>query len=79
MLHLISEAAVPSADWTSLLSQGGAVAVLAFVVTGFVRGWIVPGSSYREVCQQRDRAIDQVYRMADTTQRAVEIAERKGG
>ena len=74
MLHLLSDAAAPDWQW---LSQGGAVGVLAFFVVGFVRGWIVPGSAYKEVCSQRDRAIDQVYRMADTAQRAVEVAERK--
>lgn len=78
-MRLLFEAAAPIGDWTSLLTQGGAVAVLAFVVTGFVRGWIVPGSAYKEVCNQRDRAIDQVYRMAETAQRAVEVAERKTG
>jgi hypothetical protein len=67
---------VPPGDWTSLLSQGGAVGALAFVVIGFMRGWIVTGAAYKEVCSQRDRAIDQVYRMADTTQRAAEIVRK---
>lgn len=67
---------MPSGDWTSLLTQGGAVGALTFVVIGFMRGWLVTGSAYREVCSQRDRAIDQVYRMADTTQRAAEIARK---
>lgn len=74
MLHLLSDTSGPQWQW---LSQGGAIGVLAFVVAGFVRGWIVPGSAYKEVCEQRDRAIDQVYRMAETAQRAVEVAERK--
>ena len=76
MLHLLAEAQLPSSDWTSLLTQGGAIGVLAFIVIGFMRGWIVTGSAYKEVCSQRDRAIDQVYRMADTTQRAAEIVRK---
>lgn len=67
---------MPPQDLTSLLTQGGAIGVLAFVVVGFMRGWIVTGSAYREVCSQRDRAIDQIYRMADTTQRAAEIVSK---
>lgn len=77
MLHLISATAVQPPEWVSLLTQGGAIGVLAFVVAGFVKGWIVPGSAYKEVCVQRDRAIDQVYRLADAAQRAVEVADRK--
>lgn len=84
MLTIILDTAVPSGDWTSLLTQGGAVGILAAGVVAFVRGWIVPGSAYKEVCGQRDRAIDQVYRLADNavrtaevTQRAVDVVERR--
>lgn len=78
MLHLL---AAPEAgpDWWELLRSGGAIGILAAVVTGFVRGWIVPGPVYKEACQQRDRATDQVYKLADTAQRAIEVAERKVG
>jgi uncharacterized membrane protein YciS (DUF1049 family) len=77
VLRILWDTTVPAGDWTSLLTQGGVVGVLAFIVIGFSRGWIVTGSAYREVCLQRDRAIDQVYRMADTTQRAAEIVRRE--
>ena len=63
-------------DWT-WLTQGGAVGVLAAAVTAFVRGWIVSGTQYRQVREERDRAIDKIYELADTAQRAIEIAERK--
>lgn len=77
MLPTLLATATDSSDFVSLLLKGGPTAVLVAVVIGFVRGWIVPGSSYAEACSQRDRAIEVVYKMADTTQRAAEVVSRQ--
>lgn len=66
----------PGPDWT-WLTQGGSVGILASVVISFVRGWIVPGSQYRQVCSERDRALEQVYKGNEIAHRALEAAERK--
>ena len=63
-------------DW---LSQAGMGGVLAFVVIGFLRGWIVSGSTHREVLEREKRALDLVYAQAQIAQRALEAAERKTG
>ena len=76
MLHLISEAVVTPQEWTSLLTQGGAIGVLAFVVICFLKGWIVSGGAFKEACAQRDRALDQVYRLAEQTSRESEMTRR---
>lgn len=75
MLHLIADPST-TLDWT-WLTQGGAVGILAAAVISFIRGWIVSGSQYRDVCAQRDKALDQVYELAEISQRAIEAAERK--
>lgn len=76
MLLLDTTTAVP--DWT-WLTQGGAVGILAAGVIAFVKGWIVSGSQYRQALLERERALDQVYKLADTAQRAIELAERRVG
>lgn len=65
-----------SPDWT-WLTQGGSIGILAAVVIGFVRGWIVPGSHYREVCEQRDKAQELVFQLAESAQRSIETVERR--
>lgn len=75
----------PTYTW---LTQGGSLGILAVAVLGFMRGWIVPGSalkqaqddcreSFDRVRGERDRALEQVYKLAEISQRAVEAAERK--
>lgn len=75
----------PVVTW---LTQGGSVGILALAVVSFMRGWIVPGSalkqsqedcreSFQRVREERDRALEQVYKLAEISQRAVEAAERK--
>jgi len=76
VIHLLTDTAVPSSDWASILAQGGAGVVLAAAVIAFVKGWIVPGTAYREVCSQRDRAVDLVYKLADQQQQQAEITQR---
>lgn len=77
LLHLLA-AASGGTDAVDLLTRGGPVGILAFVVVGFVRGWIVPGFVHKEACSQRDRATDLVYRMAETQERAAVVARETG-
>lgn len=62
----------PLLDW---LSNAGALGVLATAVLAFLRGWIVPGSVAKELREERDRALDLVYKQADIAQRALELRE----
>jgi hypothetical protein len=64
----------PIIQW---LTQGGSVGILAAAVVSFQRGWIVPGSAYRQVREDRDKALELVYKQAEIAQRAVEAAERR--
>jgi hypothetical protein len=64
----------PLIDW---LTQAGAIGALSFIVVGFIRGWIVSGSSHKRVIAEKERALDLVYQQAEISQRALEAAERK--
>lgn len=55
------------------LSQGGALAILAAGVIGFLRGWIVPGRRYDEMKAERDRAVAVAERHAQVADRALEV------
>lgn len=59
------------------LTQGGSVGILAAAVVSFQRGWIVPGSAYKQVREERDKALELVYKQAEIAQRAVAAAERR--
>ena len=64
----------PLLQW---LSNAGALGILAFFVLAFLRGWVVPGSVAEQLRQERDQALQLVYKQADVAQRALEAAERK--
>lgn len=74
-MRLILEAST-APDWT-WFTQGGAVGILAAVLICLVKGWLVPGKQYEEVCAQRDKALEQVYKLAEAQARALEAVERK--
>lgn len=78
MLSAIVATGSEASDLVDLLTRGGAVGILAFVVMGFVRGWIVAGFVHREACTQRDRATDLVYRMAEASERAAVVSQELG-
>lgn len=67
----------PLLDW--LINNASAVGVLALLVVGFLRGWIVTGREHTRVISERDRAMELVYTQAEATARALEIAEKKSG
>lgn len=64
----------PLLEW---LSRAGSVGILALAVLAFLRGWIVPGSVAEQLRDERDRALELVYKQAEVAQRALEAAERK--
>jgi hypothetical protein len=85
VLSLLAE--VSSPEWTWLTSAGP-TGILAAVVIGFWKGWIVSGSTHTQLRQaseaeagrlreERDRALAQVYKQAEIAQRALEALERK--
>ena len=70
---LATQTGDPLLDW---LAQAGMGGVLAFVVVGFIRGWIVSGSTHKEVLAREQRALDLVYAQAEIAQRALDAAEK---
>lgn len=79
-LHTLAVASGdPLLDW---LSRAGAVGVMALIIVGFVRGWIVPSPEVdrlvkenEQVRLERDRALDLVYKQAEVSMRAVQALE----
>jgi hypothetical protein len=65
----------PTYSW---LTQGGAIGVLAAIVIAFKIGWIVPGWAYKQMQQDRDRALAQLDKQGEIAQRALEVLVRKG-
>lgn len=66
----------PLFDW---ITQGGAIGVLAFIVIAFIRGWIVTGGALSREREEKNRALDLVYKQAEMTQRALDVAEQRRG
>jgi len=71
---LFQSADDPLIEW---LSRGGSLAILSAAVIAFLRGWIVPGAVANQLRDERDRALELVYKQAEVAQRALEAAERK--
>lgn len=61
----------PLLQW---LSTVGATGILALGVVAFLRGWIVPGKWYEQVREERDRALELVYKQAGLAQRTVDLS-----
>jgi hypothetical protein len=64
----------PLLQW---LSSAGSLGILAAAVLAFLRGWIVSGAAHMRVLEERNRALELVYKQADIAQRALEAAERE--
>ena len=93
---LLDTTVSPDPTW---LTSAGVAGVLATVVIGFWKGWIVSGSTFDKAVtaasteaerlrlekeaetgrlrEERDRALEQVYKQAEIAQRALEALERK--
>jgi hypothetical protein len=73
LIGLVLIATDPTSDW---LGRASGAVVLAFVVVGFLNGWIVTGREAKAVREERDRALDLVYKQAEVAQRALDVTER---
>lgn len=71
----------PLLDW--LKNNASAVGILAFIVVGLMRGWLVTGREASQIALERDRALDLVYKQAELTHAALQagatIAGKKDG
>jgi hypothetical protein len=70
-----------------VLINGGPVGILALMVVGFWRGWIVPGKELAEernrtkaeadqLRSERDKALDLVFAQAELASRALAVGEK---
>jgi hypothetical protein len=73
-LPLFDVTTSPEYAW---LTQGGAIGVLAAVVVAFMTGKIVPGRQYREIREERDKALEQNAKLNEVAQRSLEAALRR--
>lgn len=74
MWLLAQAAGEPLIEW---LSRAGSLGILAAAVVAFLRGWVVPGRAYEQVRQERDRALELVYKQAEVAHRALDAAEAR--
>lgn len=61
-------------DW---LQNAGSIGILAAAVVAFLRGWVVPGAVCKQLREERDRALELVYKQAQLAERALEVSERR--
>ena len=66
-----------SLDIAQWIARAGPTAILAVVIVGFLKGWIVTGSAHDQMKQERDRALELVYKQAGLTERAVDISVQR--
>jgi hypothetical protein len=56
---------VDAVDWGQVFKEYGLpLTMLIAFGTSILRGWLVPGPTHEDVKKQRDRALDQVYKLA---------------
>lgn len=60
----------PLVQW---LAGAGVTGVLALIVVAFMRDWIVSGSAYMRVLDERNKALDINSKNAEVAQRAVDL------
>lgn len=61
------------------LTEAGAVGVLAYFCFAFMTGKLRTEKEINRVIEERDRALDLVYKSAEVAQAAVAVAEHKKG
>lgn len=61
----------PLIQW---LTGAGVTGILAMLVVAFMRDWIVSGTAYERVLDERDRALAILAKNAEVAQRAVDLA-----
>jgi hypothetical protein len=53
-------------NWGQVFNEYGLpISMLILFLTLILRGWLVPGPTHEDVKKQRDRALDQVYMLAE--------------
>ncbi len=62
---LAQAAAADVATFIDVVAQGGAIAVLSFIVVAFLRGWIVPQSVHDRVIEDLTKEEARSDRMSD--------------
>jgi hypothetical protein len=60
-----------------LFLRGGALAVLLWVVVGFMRGWIVPGSVHQAVAKEKEEWKALAVDLLQTARDAVRVAGKE--
>lgn len=73
----IAQAGNDTLDLAQWIARAGPSAILAFVIVGFLKGWIVTGRAFDQMRQERDRAVDLVYKQAGIAERAVDISVQR--
>lgn len=68
---------IGGADLLSLVDKGGVVAALAMVVIAVIRGWLVPGHSYRDLMEDRDFWRQAALTTTNAAEKAVSIASSR--
>lgn len=76
MVNLILQIA-PDPSLLEWLGRASGPAVLAFGIIAFLKGWIVPGSVYKQEREEKQKALDLVYKQAEIVQRTIEVAEAR--
>ena len=74
---LFAQSPQDPATFLQWIADAGPTAILAFVIVGFLKEWIVPGPSYRKMQLERDRALELVYKQAGLTERAVDVSVQR--
>ena len=71
----------PILDWLS--NNASAVGMLAFLVVALLRGWLVTkreldhlDEECEKLRQERDKALDLVYKQAEISTRALDVSEK---
>lgn len=64
-------------DVAQWIAKAGPTAILAFVIVGFLKGWIVTGRAHDQMRAERDRALELVYKQAGLTERAVDVSVQR--
>jgi hypothetical protein len=72
---LLAQAADPATIF-DYISQGGAVAVLVWIVLGAVREWWFPAAAYRRLERDRDEWKEIALRGVKAADKAVTLVER---
>ncbi len=60
-----------------IVSTGGAIGTLAFVVLAMLKGWLVPGSVHDQLIRDRDDWKEIALASVNGTEKAISLAERR--